>query len=190
METGVAEHRDELVADLTGRIIEIGAGNGMNFRHYPSEITELVAVEPERYLRRQAAAEAARAAVEITVIEATADRLPFPDASFDGGVASLVLCSVPNQTRALAELHRVVRPGGELRFYEHVRAADRRSARRQERADILWPHVAGGCHTARDTPAAIERAGFVIEKIRRFDFPTSRMPNPARPHVLGRARRV
>jgi ubiquinone/menaquinone biosynthesis C-methylase UbiE len=189
MEAGVAEHRDELLADLSGRVVEIGAGNGINFRHYPASVAELVAVEPESYLRKKAVAEAARAPVTVTVMDGSAGRLPLPDSSFDAAVTSLVLCSVPNQTRALAELRRVLRPGGELRFYEHVRAEDPRTARRQERADVVWRHVAGGCHTSRGTLAAIERAGFEIEKVRQFDFPPGRMPNPARPHVIGRARR-
>ena len=113
-----APRRD--AAGLTGRVVEVGAGNGLNFGHYPATVTEVVAVEPEPYLRERAE-EAARAApVDVTVVVGLADALPAEDGAFDAAVASLVLCSVPDQAGALAELRRVVRPDGELRFYEHV----------------------------------------------------------------------
>src|SRR5205807_8974852 len=119
-EHGQAEHRQRLLAGLSGRVVELGAGSGINFRHYPSTVTEVVAVEPEAYLR-QVAQEAAEAApVPVRVVDAVSGNLPLEDASCDAGVVSLVLCSVPDQARALAELARVIRPGGELRFYEHV----------------------------------------------------------------------
>src|SRR5689334_19263123 len=117
---GGAEHRRRLLEGLAGRVIELGAGGGRNFAHYPQTVTEVVAIEPEPTLRERAA-EAARAApVAISVRAGTADALPLEDGEMDAAVASLVLCSVPDQPRALAELRRVVRPGGELRFYEHV----------------------------------------------------------------------
>ncbi len=122
---GMAEHRDELLAGLDGRVIEVGAGNGLNFRHYPAAVTEVVALEPEPYLRRRAERAAAAAPVSVTVVAGVADALPAEDGGFDAGVASLVLCSVPDQAAALRELRRVIRPGGELRFYEHVLARGR-----------------------------------------------------------------
>src|SRR4051794_5210796 len=119
---GVAEHRRENLAGLSGRVLELGAGNGLNFAWYPEAVSEVVAVEPEPTLREAAVAAAGQASVPVTVVGGVADALPFDDESFDAAVASLVLCSVPDQARALAELRRVVRPGGELRFYEHVQA--------------------------------------------------------------------
>jgi ubiquinone/menaquinone biosynthesis C-methylase UbiE len=107
----------------------------------------------------------------------------------DAAVASLVLCSVPDQARALAELHRVLRPGGELRFFEHVRADTVGLARVQRLADLIWPTLLGGCHTSRDTLAAITTAGFEVTSLQRFRFPESRLPQPAAPHVLGVAHR-
>jgi ubiquinone/menaquinone biosynthesis C-methylase UbiE len=127
--------------------------------------------------------------VPVRVVDGTADALPTPDASMDGAVASLVLCSVPNQARALAELHRVLRPGGELRFFEPVRADTTGLARVQRLADLIWPTLLGGCHTSRHTLAAISAAGFQITSIQRFRFPKSRLPQPAAPHVLGVAHR-
>jgi ubiquinone/menaquinone biosynthesis C-methylase UbiE len=185
---GGADNRRELLAGLRGRVIELGAGVGSNFEHYPATVDEVVAVEPEPYLRQKATDAAAKAPVRVTVVEGVADRLPAEDTSFDAGVASLVLCSVPDQDVALAELHRVIKPGGELRFYEHV-ISNRRSRQRFQRFmdATIWPRIAGGCHMTRDTRNAIDRAGFRIEHSRRFPFP----PGPLGiPHILGAARRT
>ncbi|HEX9713866.1 MAG TPA: class I SAM-dependent methyltransferase [Actinomycetota bacterium] len=186
--TEIAGHRDELLDDLAGLVLEVGAGNGMNFAHLPAGVTKLIAIEPEPYLRGQAVEAAARAPVAVAVLAGVAERLPLDDASVDAGVVSLALCSVLDQRAALAELHRVIRPGGELRFYEHVRAETPAQARFQRGVDVVWPLLAGGCHTARDTPRAIEDAGFVPLQVRRFDL-GPRFANPAAPHVLGRAGR-
>jgi ubiquinone/menaquinone biosynthesis C-methylase UbiE len=186
---GAAVHRNELLAGLTGRVVEVGTGNGLNFGHYPTSVTEVLAVEPESYLRQQAEAAAKNAAVPVTVLDGTADQLPVADASCDAGVASLVLCSVGDQTAALAELRRVIRPGGELRFYEHVVSDRPRLARVQRALDrTVWPLVGGGCHTSRDTLAAIQAAGFAVEHCRGFEFrPAPALPTA--PHILGVARR-
>jgi ubiquinone/menaquinone biosynthesis C-methylase UbiE len=187
---GGAGHRSELLAGLSGRVIEVGAGNGINFPYYPPSVHELVAVEPESYLRSHAAPAAKAAPVPIRVVDSVAENLPMEDASFDAGVVSLVLCSVADPARALAELLRVIRPGGELRFYEHVRATTRALARLQRVVDAtFWPLLAGGCHTGRDTRAAIEQAGFRVERRRDFMFRPCSMAFPAAPHVLGVARR-
>lgn len=188
-QAGAAEHRDRLLDGLAGRVVEVGAGNGLNFAHYPAAVTEVVAVEPEPYLRARAEEQARHAAVPIRVVEGTAGALPLPDASVDAGVASLVLCSVPDQATALAELHRVIRPGGELRFYEHVAAHDPRMARWQRRLEPLWTRMVGGCHLTRDTERAVEAAGFVIERNERFLFQPCWMSQLSAEHVLGRARR-
>jgi ubiquinone/menaquinone biosynthesis C-methylase UbiE len=184
---GGAENRRELLAGLSGRVVEVGAGIGSNFEHYPPTVKEVVAVEPEPYLRRKAEQAAARAAVQVRVVDGLADALPVEDASFDAGVASLVLCSVPDQDAALGELHRVIRPGGDLRFYEHV-ISNRPGRRRLQRFmdATFWPRMAGGCHMTRDTRAAIERAGFRVQHSRRFPFPPGAL---AVPHILGSARR-
>jgi ubiquinone/menaquinone biosynthesis C-methylase UbiE len=186
---GVEEHRKELLAGLAGLVVEVGAGNGLNFAHYPPSVSEVIAVEPEPHLRTRALVAAAAAPVAIEVVDATAAPLPLGDATCDAGVVSLVLCSVPNQTRALAELIRVIKPGGELRFYEHVLAEDPRRARWQRRVTPLWSFFGGGCHPARDTAAAIEKAGFKIEEIRRFSVGPESTFNAVSPHILGRARR-
>jgi len=187
---GMAKHRDDLLAGLSGRVIEVGAGNGLNFGHYPPEVTQVVAVEPNSLLRRVAVDAAARAPVPVEVTDGTADRLPAADADFDAGVASLVLCSVPDQPAALRELYRVIRPGGELRFLEHVQATTPGLRRVQRALDAtFWPLLCGGDHLGRDTAAEIERAGFRTDRLDRLRFPDSRLTMPSTPHILGRASR-
>jgi ubiquinone/menaquinone biosynthesis C-methylase UbiE len=187
---GVAEHRRELLAGLSGRVLELGCGNGLNFGHYPASVAEVVAVEPEPTLR-SAAVEAARAApVAVRVVDGVAGSVPVEDGSFDAAVASLVLCSVPDQAVALADLRRVLRPGGELRFYEHVQARSQPLSSMLAFAErTFWPRIAGGCHPARHTADAIAAAGFEIESCRRFGFSPGPLVPPV-PHVLGRARRA
>lgn len=187
---GAGTHREELLAGLSGRVVEVGPGNGLTFSRYPGTVEEVVAVEPERRLRALASAAARQVSVPVRVVEGVAEALPLDEASCDAGVVSLVLCSVPDQDRALAELWRVIRPGGVLRFYEHV-AFRRPGGRRVQRAvDMVWPRLGGGCHVSRDTAAAIERAGFRIEALRRFRFMPSPLMAPAAPHIIGVARRT
>jgi SAM-dependent methyltransferase len=182
-DAGQDENRRELLAGATGRALELGAGNGLNFRHYPATVDKVVAVEPEPYLRARALEAAAGVDVQVEVIEGADDPLPFEDDSFDVAVVCLVLCSVPEQARALAELRRVLRPGGELRFYEHVVASHPRRARWFRLIDRsgVWGVVAAGCHLSRDTGPAIEAAGFDVERMRRLSF-------NGLPHILGVAR--
>jgi ubiquinone/menaquinone biosynthesis C-methylase UbiE len=186
----IRRHRDELLAGLSGRVIEVGAGTGSNFGHYPATVDEVVAVEPEPYLRERAHEAAVEAPVRIEVVDGLADALPAGDESFDGAVACLVLCTVPDQARALAELRRVLRPGGELRFYEHVRS-DRTSVAVSQRAvdRLFWPRAFGGCHTARDTLASIAAAGFDMEDQRSMWVNPVPIAFPVATHAIGRARR-
>jgi ubiquinone/menaquinone biosynthesis C-methylase UbiE len=183
----IGDHRRRLLAGLTGRVLEVGAGNGLNFPHYPATVTEVLAIEPEPYLRRLALAAAEQAPVPIPVVAGTAEALPAPDATFDTVVASLVLCTVADLDQALAEARRVLRPGGRLCFYEHVRAEDPRLARWQDRLERPWGWLVGGCHPNRDTIAAITAAGLQVVQLDRFDLKA--MPMLARPHVLGEAER-
>jgi SAM-dependent methyltransferase len=194
---GQAEHRQALVDGISGRVLELGAGNGINFRHYPGTVSELVAVEPEPYLRERASEAALRAAVPVRVVDGLGGELPFEDAGFDAAVVSLVLCSVPDQRPVLSDLFRIVRPGGELRsrpggelrFYEHVRAADPRRARAQDAITPVWRLFGGGCHPNRDTAAAIEAAGFSIESCQTVIFRPCIICAPAARRIVGMARR-
>jgi ubiquinone/menaquinone biosynthesis C-methylase UbiE len=187
---GAAEHRRSLLAGLGGRVIEVGAGHGLNFPYYPPTVSEVVAVEPEPHLRKLARQAAASAPVAVTVSEGAAEALPFEDGEFDAAVASLVLCSVEDQPAALAEIRRVLRPGGELRYYEHVISHQPFAARVQRMLDAtFYPPIAGGCHAAHDTGEAIRQAGFQIEREERIAFKPSPML-PAIPHILGAASRT
>lgn len=189
MEREAGPERDELLAGLSGRVVEIGAGNGINFGHYPPQITELVAVEPEPYMRAKAQQSGRAAPMTVSVQDGVAERLPLDDASCDAAVACLVLCTVPDASAALAELRRVLRPGGELRFMEHVRSEQPRKAKVQKWFDRsgVWPKLGGGCHCARDTVGTITAAGFELDRVHRFTLgPQWGITNP---HVRGSARR-
>ncbi|MFI7702260.1 class I SAM-dependent methyltransferase [Nonomuraea sp. NPDC049480] len=183
---GAREHRIRLLAGLEGRVIEIGAGNGRNFAHYPKTVTEVVAVEPEATLRRFAATEAASAPVPVSVVAGHAEDLPGEPHAFDAAVVSLVLCSVPSLPAALAEIARVLKPGGHLRFYEHVRSPNPMIGLFEDAITPVWRRVAGGCRPNRDTLGAIGRAGFVVDEIERFGFSPQPLV-PAFSHLIGRA---
>ena len=167
--------------------MEVGAGHGANFAHYPPTVTGVVAVEPEPRLRGRAVAAAAQAPVPVEVRAGRAERLDLDDASVDVAVVSLVLCSVRDPAQALLELRRVLRPGGELRYYEHVRGRTAGTVAFQKCADVVWPYLAGGCHVSRPTDEWIAGSGFTVLRERHFAFPPSRFPNPASPHVIGLA---
>jgi len=185
---GMAARRTPLLAGLTGQVIEVGAGTGPSFAHYPPAVERVVAVEPEPRLRQIAAAAACTAPVAITVTDGLAGALPAPDASFDVAVVTFVLCTVPDQDAALREIGRVLKPGGLLCFLEHVRADTARLARIQRALDATgWPHLIGGCHLSRDTATTIERAGFSITRLDHFLFPEARTPVSF--HITGQARK-
>ncbi|MDP4510525.1 class I SAM-dependent methyltransferase [Nonomuraea turcica] len=185
-EGGMTERRRELLAGLTGEVIEVGAGHGVNFPHYPAEVTHVVAVEPEPRLRAQAQAAAAEAAIHVEVVPGVAQNLPVADQSVDAVVLCMVLCSLPDVGAALAEARRVLKPGGQVRFLEHGRADTPGLARLQDVLDAtIWPLMVGGCHLGRDAETAIQQAGFRIDSLERFLFPPSRTPVSF--HVLGTA---
>jgi ubiquinone/menaquinone biosynthesis C-methylase UbiE len=177
-------HRRRIIQDAPGEVLEIGAGTGLNFAFYRAA-QRVVAIEPGDALRRRAERRARTAPVRIEVRPGNAHNLEFPDASFDTVIFSLVLCTIPDPARALAEARRVLRPGGEIRFYEHVRAEDAALARRQDRWERPWKAFNRGCHPNRDSVATIERAGFALKEVDRFDQKGKGMPKIVRPHVIG-----
>jgi ubiquinone/menaquinone biosynthesis C-methylase UbiE len=183
---GAAEHRRRLVEEAGGEVLEIGAGTGKNLPFYGAA-ERVAALEPDPAMRARARQTAREARVPVEVVEGDGMALPFPDASIDTLVFSLVLCTVPDLERALTESHRVLRLGGKLRFYEHVRAADPRVARWQDRLERPWGWVGSGCRPNRDTASAVAAAGFIVLSLEEFDFPV--MPVIVRPHVIGIAER-
>jgi len=191
----VVRARRELLEGLHGRVLEVGAGTGSNFPLYPATVTEVVATEPDRALRREAertasALHGAGPTTRIQVRDATFEALPDDlEGPFDAVVCSLVLCTVRDVPGSLAAAHRLLRPGGELRYYEHV-ATDGWLGGLQRVADAtVWPRAFGGCHTHRDTTAAITAAGFETVRHREIRSAPGWAPIPVSPMVLGVARR-
>lgn len=173
-------NRDELAAPAPGTVLEVGAGTGVNFQRY-REAGLVVAVEPEPTMARRAHGRAAHAEVPVRVLRGVAEALPFHDGVFETIVVCNVLCSVTDPGRAAAELRRVVRPRGTVRFYEHVRSLSAKAGRMQDRIQPLWSRLAAGCHPNRDPVGALRRAGFEVRYRRLSVGPLS----PVRPHVLG-----
>lgn len=185
---GRAEHRQELLAGLSGRVLEIGAGNGLNFRHYPDAVSEVVAVEPEPFLLDRARDASRLGPTRVTLLRGSAERLPLHDEMFDAVVCSLVLCSVTSVADSLAEMRRVLRPDGQLRFYEHV-AAERPGHRWLQRwSNPVWTRVAGGCNLVCDTEEEFKTAGLQLCRCIRFEFRPSRIGMLTSPHIIGTAR--
>jgi ubiquinone/menaquinone biosynthesis C-methylase UbiE len=184
-DAGEVENRIELVGEARGLVLELGCGNGLNFEHY-RKATSVVALEPQPAMLALARGRAALAPIAVRLVRGLGETLPFPDGTFDTVVASLVLCSVVDPSRVASEMARVLRPGGEVRFLEHVRSAGRSAAAFQDLIAPVWAFFGGDCHPNRDAVATIRDSGFDITG-RRFPFGP---PSPCRPHVLGVARRA
>ncbi len=184
-EAGLREMRRGLLSEARGRVLELGAGTGANVELYPDAVEELVLAEPDPYMAKQLRAKLAGSARAASVSEAPAERLPFEDASFDTAVVTLVLCTVPDPRAALAEIARVLKPGGRLLFIEHVRATDPGLARWQDRLERPWRFVGDGCHCNRDTVATIAASALDLTDVRRDKLPKA--PPIVEPLVSGSA---
>jgi ubiquinone/menaquinone biosynthesis C-methylase UbiE len=174
---------------VTGRVLEIGAGTGLNFGHYRNG-AQITATEPDPYMLQRAEARAAEANASIDLQQVAAEELPFADATFDFAVSTLVLCSVKDPQAALAEVKRVLKPGGELRVYEHVRYKNAIGALSQHMILPAWRWLGAGCHPNRDTERHIREAGFELTDI---EVKNEHPPIPpmlfVRPHLRAVARR-
>jgi ubiquinone/menaquinone biosynthesis C-methylase UbiE len=185
-DAGLREKRRELLARASGRTLEIGAGTGSNLELYPEAVTELVLTEPDEHMRAQLERKLSALGRRPEVVGAGAERLPFPDASFDTVVATLVLCTIPAPRRALEEISRVLKPDGRLLFLEHVRAEDAGTARWQDRLERPWGWFGRGCHPNRDTVSLINESALEIGELERDTMPKA--PPIVRPLVVGEAR--
>ncbi len=183
---GMREERRQLLAGAEGATIEIGAGTGLNLAHYPDAVTRLVLAEPDPHMRRrlQQRVDARRRPAEL--VDASVEHLPFPDATFDTAVVTFVLCSVPDQAVALAEIARVLRPNGRLLFLEHVRSGDAKVAKAQDRIAPLYRCLAD-CNPNRDTLASIEASALTVDSVKHGEVPKA--PKFERPLIVGTAHR-
>lgn len=184
-EAGLRDWRARLIADADGRVLEIGAGTGLNLGHYGPGVSDLTLAEPFGPMAKQLRDRVSESEREAAVVEAPAESLPFEDGEFDAAVSTLVLCTVDDQPASLAEIRRVLRPGGRLLFLEHVRSPSERTARWQDRLERPWKWFGHGCHPNRDTRAEIEAAGFEIAAIQDHELPKS--PPIVRPVIMGTA---
>jgi ubiquinone/menaquinone biosynthesis C-methylase UbiE len=183
---GLADRRRGLLASASGRTVEIGAGTGLNLAHYPSAVTELVLVEPDRHMAKQLRPRVENSLRVAQVIEAPGERLPFPDRSFDTAVVTLVLCTAPDPPAVLEEIARVLAPGGRLLFMEHVRADDPQVARWQDRLRGPWKLFGNGCNCNRPTLQTIEASPFSVDEVDHDEVPKA--PAIVRPMIVGTAR--
>ena len=184
-EAGLRRMRSELLAGARGRVIEIGAGTGLNLELFPDSARDLTLVEPDPHMAKQLRAKAADSARAAAIVEAPAERLPFDDDSFETAVSTLVLCTVPQPSAALAELARVLKPGGRLLFVEHVRSRDPGLAGWQDRLEKPWRFLGDGCHCNRDTLATIAASSFDLGDVEHDRLPKA--PPIVRPLVRGTA---
>ncbi|BDX30755.1 methyltransferase type 11 [Mycobacterium antarcticum] len=178
--------RRENLTGLSGRVLEVGAGTGTNFEFYPPTVTEVVAVEPERRLADVARRAAAAAAVPVTVSADTVEEYRAGE-PFDAVVCSLVLCSVDDPEGVLRQLFSILRPGGELRYLEHVASVGSRGRLQRVADATVWPRLFGNCHTHRDTEASIIAAGFAVDEARRERTLPDWVPLPVAETAIGRA---
>jgi ubiquinone/menaquinone biosynthesis C-methylase UbiE len=188
---GLREMRAELLAGARGRVLELGAGTGLNFPHYPAAVTELVLTEPDPHMakRLRRRVKSTKVPFGVEVIEAEAERLPFEDSSFDTAVSTLVFCSVHNAPQSAAEVARLLKPDGQLLLLEHVRGTEgSRLTRWQDRLERPWGWVGAGCHPNRDTAATLS-AGFDVSGLQEDRFPGS-APPIVKPLIRGAARPV
>jgi ubiquinone/menaquinone biosynthesis C-methylase UbiE len=186
-DAGLREMRRELLAQARRRVLELGAGTGLNLDLYPATIESLTLVEPDPHMTKQLREKLARSgkSAEISVVEAPGEELPFPDDSFDTVAVTLVLCTVPDLEATLSEIKRVLRPEGKLLFLEHVRSHSVGLAKWQDRLESPWRFLADGCHCNRDTVSAIGTAGFELSGVEEGSLP--KMPPLVRPLATGTA---
>lgn len=170
-EAGLRDMRRDLLAGARGRVLELGAGTGLNLELYPDAVTGLTLTEPDPHMIKQLRKRVAEESREVGVIEAPAEKLPFEDDSFDTVALTLVLCTVPDPAAALQEIKRVLKPDGRFLFLEHVRSRNPSLAKWQDRLETPWRFLGDGCHCNRDTVSAISAAGFQLGDVERPEFP-------------------
>ena len=181
--SGMRELRRETLAAARGRVLEVGAGTGLNVQLYPGTVTGITLAEPDAPMAARLRRRVSQSAHPVEVVQAPAEQLPFADGSFDTVVSTLVLCTVADMAASLREIGRVLAPGGQLLFVEHVRAGHGRLVRWQERLHEPWRRFACGCHCNRDTAVALRDNGFAVERVQEHRW--RRMPRIVQPLLAG-----
>jgi ubiquinone/menaquinone biosynthesis C-methylase UbiE len=185
-EAGLRDMRRDVLAGARGRVLELGAGTGLNLELYPPDVSDPVLVEPDPHMVKQLRKRVTELGSTAQVVEAPGEKLPFEDDSFDTVVVTLVLCTVPNQTATLAEIKRILKPDGQFLFLEHVRSSDPDLAKWQDRLEKPWRFLGDGCHCNRDTESALKAAGFELSDVEHPELPKA--PPIVRPMAKGSAR--
>ena len=181
--SGMRDLRRETLATARGRVLEVGAGTGLNVQLYPGTVTGITLAEPDAPMAARLRRRVSGASHPVEVVQAPAEQLPFADGSFDTVVSTLVLCTVADMAASLREIARVLAPGGQLLFVEHVRAGHGRLVRWQERLHEPWRRFACGCHCNRDTAVALRDNGFAVERVQEHRW--RRMPRIVQPLLAG-----
>lgn len=185
-EAGLRDLRRNVLTGARGRVLELGAGTGLNLELYPLDVADLTLVEPDPHMVKQLRKRVDTLGSAAQVVEAPGEKLPFEDGSFDTVVVTLVLCTVPDQTATLAEIKRVLKPDGQFLFLEHVRSPEPGLAKWQDRLEKPWRFVGDGCHCNRDTESALKAAGFELSDVEHPELPKA--PPIVRPMAKGSAR--
>jgi ubiquinone/menaquinone biosynthesis C-methylase UbiE len=185
-EAGLRDMRRDLLTQARGRVLELGAGTGLNLELYPDSVADLTLTEPDPHMTKQLRKKLAESDRPAELVEAPAEKLPFDDDSFDTAVVTLVLCTVPDQPAALREVKRVLKPDGQFLFLEHVRSRNPSLAKWQDRLEGPWRFLGDGCHCNRDTVSTISAAGFQLGDVERPELPKA--PPIVRPMAKGTAR--
>jgi ubiquinone/menaquinone biosynthesis C-methylase UbiE len=184
-EAGLRNMRRNVTAGARGRVLEVGAGTGLNLDLYPLDISDLTLVEPDPHMVKQLRKRVDDLGSAAQVVEAPGEKLPFEDDSFDTVVVTLVLCTVPDPSATLAEIKRVLKPDGEFLFMEHVRSPEPGLAKWQDRLETPWRFLGDGCHCNRDTEATLKAAGFELSDVEHPTLPKA--PPIVQPMATGRA---
>jgi ubiquinone/menaquinone biosynthesis C-methylase UbiE len=184
-EAGLRDMRREVLTGARGRVLELGAGTGLNLELYPEQVRDLTLVEPDPHMVRQLRKRVTDLGSAAQVVEAPGEKLPFEDGSFDTVVVTLVLCTVPDQKGTLQEIKRVLKPDGRFLFLEHVRSPEPGLAKWQDRLEKPWRFLGDGCHCNRDTEAALADAGFELSDVEHPELPKA--PPIVRPMARGSA---
>lgn len=184
-EAGLRDMRRDVTAGARGRVLEVGAGTGLNLDLYPPDVSDLTLTEPDPHMVKQLRKRVDELGSAAQVVEAPGEKLPFEDNSFDTVVVTLVLCTVPNPAATLAEIKRVLKPDGQFLFMEHVRSPDPGLAKWQDRLEKPWRFLGDGCHCNRDTESALEAAGFEMSDVEHPELPKA--PPIVRPMAKGTA---